>query len=454
MAFDDDIKFIRKQRASRPRGRTVEDAWRRIDEDDGLSTKDKLQNLISLTVNKDLGRASRTGRGGSQQAPAAPAQPLRIFENSYPLHVRYGRISIASGLQLDRDLVAKLVRASSREDEPEEFDLGRALFIDLETTGLAGGTGTLPFLAGMGFYRNDRFQIVQHFLEDPAGEGAFIAGLLRFFKEMDFRSLVTYNGKLFDLPLLETRFILNRTPFPLAELPHLDFLFSARILWKHKHESCRLSHLAREVVQADRLEDIPSAEIPARYFEYLRTRDFSLIEPILYHNQEDILSLLGVVISGFQLIADAESAAAEGAPADAMDLYGAGKFFERTGDAETSIRYYERALRGRLSRDTAAAARQRLSTHFKKAKKFDRAVALWREMTEADQLASFRELAMHYEHRDKNLELALSVSEEGLALAMDEAADSIREDFRHRIERLKAKLRRASAPRPLKGRTK
>jgi hypothetical protein len=75
-------------------------------------------------------------------------------------------------------------------------------------------------------------------------------------------------------------------------------------------------------------------------------------------------------------------------------------------------------------------------------------------MTEADQLASFRELAMHYEHRDKNLELALSVSEEGLALAMEEAADSIREDFRHRIERLKAKLRRASAPRPLKGRTK
>jgi uncharacterized protein YprB with RNaseH-like and TPR domain len=454
MPIDDEFKLIRKQRASRPRGRTVEDAWSRIDADDGLSTKDKLQNLIALTIDKDHGRTPGTGRGGSRQAPAAPAQLLRIFENPYPLHVRYGRISIADGLQLDRDLVAKLVRGSSREDEPEEFDLSRALFIDLETTGLAGGTGTLPFLVGMGFYRNDRFQVVQHFLEDPAGEGVFIAGLRRFFEEMDFRSIVTYNGKLFDMPLLETRFILNRTPFPLAELPHLDFLFSARILWKHKHESCRLSHLAREVVQADRLEDIPSAEIPVRYFQYLRTRDFSLIEPILYHNQEDILSLLGVVISGFQLIAEAENSAAEGAPADAMDIYGAGKFFERTGDAETSIRYYERALRGRLSRDTAAAARQRLSTHFKKAKKFDRAVALWREMTEADQLSSFRELAIHYEHRDKNLELALSVSEEGLALAMEEAAVSIREDFRHRIERLKAKLRRASAPRPVKGRTK
>ncbi len=454
MDFDDEIKLIRKQRTSRPRGRTVEDAWRKIDGEGERSTKDKLQSLITLTVKKDRGRTAGTEKPGSPAAPARTSQPLRIFENPYPLHVRYGRISLAAGLDLDRNLMAKLIRASSRDDEPGEVDLQRALFIDLETTGLAGGTGTLPFLVGMGFYKDDRFHVVQHFLEDPAEEGIFIAGLRRFFGEMDFQSLVTYNGKLFDIPLLETRFVLNRTPFPLTDLPHLDFLFSARTLWKHKHESCRLFHLAREVVQADRLEDIPSAEIPVRYFEYLRTRDFSLIEPILYHNQEDILSLLGVVISGLHQIAEGERTAAAGAPSDAMDLYGTGKFFERVGDAETSVRYYERALQGRLSRDTAAAARRSLSAHFKKAKKYDRAVALWQEMTRANQLVSFRELAIHYEHREKNLQRALNVAQEGMVLALDEAAELFLKDFEHRIERLKAKLGRAAIPRPVKGRTK
>jgi uncharacterized protein YprB with RNaseH-like and TPR domain len=370
--------------------------------------------------------------------------------------VRYGRIPLASGLRFDPALLGRVLRASGREEEAASFDLGRALFIDLETTGLAGGTGTLPFLVGMGYYRDDRFRVVQHFLEDPAAEGEFIDGLRRFFVEMDFGCVVTYNGKLFDLPLLETRFILQRTPFPLADLPHLDFLFPARSLWKHKHDSCRLFHLAREVVRAERAEDIASAEIPARYFEYLRTGDFALIEPILYHNQEDILSLLGVVIAGLDLILtrEAEDGAGGAEPVDAMDLYGAARFFERAGDAETSVRYYERALSGGLSRETAAAARLRLSSHFKKAKDFGRAVALWSEMSESRQPASFRELAIHYEHRVKDFAKALRLAEEGLALAGREAPEGAREDFRRRIERLRAKLRRAGGARPAGGRTK
>lgn len=452
MGFDDEIKLVRKQRASRSGRSSVEDAWRRLDDDSGLSTKEKLQNLISLTVKTGRGRSVPEEQAAGAAVRRAPS--LRIFENPYPLHIHYGRVTIASGLQFDRTMFGKLLSASSRDDAFEEFDLAKALFLDLETTGLAGGTGTLPFLVGMGYYRDDHFQVVQHFLEDPAAEGEFIAGLRRFFTEMDFRCIVTYNGKLFDMPLLETRFILNRTPFPLADLPHLDFLFAARSLWKHKHDSCRLFHLAREVVQAERLEDIPGAEIPVRYFEYLRTGDFSLIEPILHHNQEDILSLLGIVISGLSLIFAGERTLENADPVDAMDLYGAGKFFERAGDAETSVLYYERALRGRLTRDTAAAARQRLSAHFKKEKDFDRAVALWRDMSEENQLASFRELAMHYEHREKNIEKALELAQEGLALARSEASDFFKDDFRRRIERLQVKLRRTTSPRPAKGRTK
>lgn len=445
MPFEDEIKLIRRQRAARRPGRTVEDAWRKLEGDEGLSTKEKLQSLISLTVPEGR-KPARPAEPRSASAPRSRrGTALRIFENPYSLQVRYGRVTLASGLRYDPCRLGLLFRAPSGEDGAGAFDLSRALFIDLETTGLAGGTGTLPFLVGMGYYRDDRFHVVQHFLEDPAAEGEFVAGLRTFFDEMGFSGLVTYNGKLFDLPILETRFILQRTPFPLAGLPHLDFLFAARSLWKHKHESCRLFHLAREVVRAERSEDIPSAEIPVRYFEYLRSGDFGLIEPILYHNQEDILSLLGVVIAGLDLILAADDAAAGADLADAMDLFGAGRFFERAGDDAASARYYERALHGSLSREAASAARQRLSAHFKRAKDFDRAVAIWREMSDANELVSFRELAIHYEHRAKDIARALVFAEEGLALAGREASDVFRDDFRHRIERLQAKLRRGTA---------
>ena len=176
------------------------------------------------------------------------------------------------GLQIPGSILAFL----SRDGAFEELDLCSAVFLDLETTGLAGGTGTVPFLVGLGYFRDDRFKVSQFFLSEMAEERRLIGEVAQFFKDMDFKSVITYNGKAFDVPLLETRFALNRTPFPVRDLPHLDFLFSARHLWKHKYDSCRLFNLAQQVAQAERAEDIPGAEIPTRYFQYIRTGDFSL----------------------------------------------------------------------------------------------------------------------------------------------------------------------------------
>ncbi|GAI74593.1 unnamed protein product, partial [marine sediment metagenome] len=175
--------------------------------------------------------------------------------------------------------------------------------------------------------RDDKFWVAQYFLGELGEEEQMIQELSRFLADMNFKSVVTYNGKAFDMPLLETRFILYRTPLILSELPHLDFLFPARNLWKHKYESCRLFYLAREVLMTGRDEDIPSAEIPWRYFQYLKTGNFELIEPILYHNAEDILSLLGVVIMGASIFASD----LEDGEVDAMDFFGAGKVLEKVG---------------------------------------------------------------------------------------------------------------------------
>ena len=433
MSLEKKLKELGARRAAQPRERAVRAAWEKLESEEGLSTKEKLERLITLT--------RRDVRSAPPPAPEPFRPPLgeavRTFENAYVLEANYGRIALSMGLQVPGDVLMFLGRDSAFET----LDLSTALFLDLETTGLAGGTGTVAFLAGLGFYRDGRFKVVQYFLADLAEEKRFLDDLSRFFDEMGFRSLVTYNGKAFDIPLLETRYALQRRKFPLDGLPHLDFLFSARGLWKHKYESCRLFHLAREIVRAEREEDIPGAEIPMRYFQYLRSGDFSLIEPILYHNQEDILSLLGVVVSGARLVTrEAEEAGHGGA--DGMDLVGVARLHERAGNVEKSVTLFERALRnGGLSGEVSVSVRKKLSVHFKRTREWEKAVGLWRELSGEDDATCFRELAMYYEHREKNYDAALGAAEEGRALALSAPA-GLRRDFEKRIARLQAKARR------------
>lgn len=437
MDIKDKLELLKRERRARARARsgTVEETWRKIDEETELSVRDKLQKLINLTG----GTQRNAGRRGGAVLPVDESrggEPVLVFENTYSLNSRYGRTPIGLGLDIPSDTLCFLSRSADFED----LDLRTALFFDLETTGLAGGAGTVAFLIGLGFYEQDKFRVVQYFLADRSEEERMIDELDRFFAERDFQSIVTYNGKYFDLPLLETRFVLNRKPLRLTSLPHLDFLFAARNLWKHKYESCRLFHLAREIVQADRAEDIPGAEIPGRYFEYLRTADFSLIEPIIYHNQEDILSLLGLVISGAALL----SKQGEGfldETLDALDLYGLGKIYENAGEVEKSVEYFEMALQGELSEGVAGQAKKKLSVHFKKTRLWDKAVPMWQEMAGKNNLQSFRELAIYFEHTEKDIIQALRMAEEGLALAQD-LHSSLVPDFARRLDRLNQKLER------------
>jgi uncharacterized protein YprB with RNaseH-like and TPR domain len=444
MTLDDKLKFLKKERDARARSRNpVEDAWKRIDgEGEDLTVKEKLERLISLT-----------GGGRYPAKPAAPAAagPLRrdsfrFIENPYALGTRYGDVSIALGLEIPGKALAFL----SHDEEFETLTLDSALFLDLETTGLAGGTGTLPFLVGMGYYRDGTFNVAQYFLGEMADEDAMIRELSGFIRDMNFKSVVTYNGKAFDLPLLETRFAMHRERFPLSGLPHLDFLFAARQLWKHKYESCRLFHLAREIVRAERDEDIPGAEIPTRYFQYIRTGDESLIEPVLYHNQEDILSLLGVVIAGALLLGRGQrpDAAEE---LDPMDLVGVGRLFESAGDTERSAELFEHALKRNLSGELSVRVQKKLSSHFKKNRDWEKAVVLWKELSCQDRLDVVRELAMYYEHKEKRYDEALRTAEEGLTMSMGFSGPH-EQDFRKRLQRIRGKMERAEAGPARKGR--
>jgi len=434
MPLEDKLRQLRRERQARTRAQSVESTWEKIDEDAGLTVKQKLERLIALTDK---------GRGLAPQAAVRPVEvrrrePVQVFENSYVLNANYGQIPISMGLQVPADILGFL----SREAAFDGLDLSSAVFLDLETTGLSGGTGTVPFLVGLAYYRDERFKVTQFFLDEMAEEGRLIEELGRFVVEMGFKSLVTYNGKAFDLPLIETRFALHRTPCPMRGLPHLDFLFSARNLWKHKYDSCRLFNLAQTIVQAPRSEDIPGAEIPLRYFQYIRGGDFSLIEPILYHNQEDLLSLLGVVVAGAVLVERNREAASRG-EADAMDLYGVAKLFERAGDPARSAALLEQALAGGrgLTAEVTHVARKKLAHHFKKNKDWDKALAFWQEMAAGEDFECFRELSMYFEHTVKDYAEAVRVATEGLAVSKDRwpAAEK---DFEKRIARIKAKMAR------------
>jgi len=433
MPLEDKLKLLRREREARAhsRARNVETTWERIDEDAGLTVKQKLERLIALT-DKGRGMAARTGE---RPAVRRRREPVLVFENSYALGASYGQIPISMGLQIPADIIGFL----SRDAAFEGLDLSSAVFLDLETTGLAGGTGTVPFLVGLAFYRDDRFKVTQFFLNEMAEEDRLVRELAQFVQDMGFRSLVTYNGKAFDLPLVETRFALHRTPCPLRGMPHLDFLFSARSLWKHKYDSCRLFHLAQQIVQAERSEDIPGAEIPLRYFQYIRSGDFTLIDPILYHNQEDLLSLLGVIVAGAILVERNRESAARG-EGDAMDLFGVARLFERAGDMTRSAALLEKALAGGqgLTAEVSHAARKKLSHHFKKNRDWDKALPFWQEMAAGEEIDCFRELAMYFEHTAKDYDQAIRAATEGLALSKGKSA-AAEKDFEKRISRLRGR---------------
>ncbi len=440
MPLEDKLKALRREREARSRAHSVETAWDKLGEDSGLTVKQKLERLIALT-DKGRGMAVRT-----EERPVEKKrrEPVQIFENSYLLGASYGQIPISMGLQIPAEILGFL----SRDAAFEGLDLSSAVFLDLETTGLAGGTGTVPFLVGLAYYRDERFKVTQFFLNEMAEEDRLVRELAQFIQDMGFKSIVTYNGKAFDMPLVETRFALHRMTCPLRGLPHLDFLFSARSLWKHKYDSCRLFHLAQQIVQAERSEDIPSSEIPLRYFQYIRSGDFSLIEPIIYHNQEDLLSLLGVVVAGSVLV-ERNRETAERGEGDPMDLFGVAKLFERAGDATTSAALLEKALAGGrgLSAEASQAARKTLSHHFKKNKNWDKALPFWQEMASGEEVDCdcFRELSMYFEHTARDYDEAIRVATEGLAVSKGKSP-AAEKDFEKRIARLRGKKAKVKGP--------
>jgi len=242
------------------------------------------------------------------------------------------------------------------------FDLAElpddgAVYLDTETTGLAGGAGTLPFLVGIGRRTARGFEVKQYFARDFDEEPSVLAALAEDLRQAS--RLVTYNGKAYDVPLLESRYTLARLRTPFASLDHLDLLYDARRRWKLRYESCRLVELENQVLGIERQGDVAGHLIPHLYFEFLRTKRAHRLVPVFRHNAFDILSLacLAVVVPGAELT-------------HAAEMIGVGRWLQRQGQTPEAIELFERAYArpefGRLPKRRQYDVLVELTKHFER----------------------------------------------------------------------------------------
>lgn len=346
----------------------------------------------------------------------------------------HGRRIIHDALQLDMTAAARLANNPGLcAYHPSE-----ALFLDTETTGLAGGTGTVAFLIGLGWFAEGRFHLRQILARDFSEEAAQLAHLNELLREKRF--LVTFNGKAFDVNLLATRFILNRLPDELSALPHLDLLHPARRLVGHRLVNSRLTTLEEEVLGVRREGDIEGWEIPQRYFDWLRRHDPRLLLDVFRHNRLDIISL-ATLTAHLTGIVTAEV----GLPAvHAEDYLAAADLLIKRNDLQGADKILGLFQEERC-RDLAPLAKRKLARLCKQTGKKDEAARFWQELIEEEDADHYitTELAKWLEHGLRDYAGAKAVVEKALRCGNDFSGKE-RASLEHRRERLKRKLKAVS----------
>lgn len=329
-------------------------------------------------------------------------------------------------------------------------DLGdpeRWLFLDTETTGISGGTGTCAFLIGLAWWEDNGLAVEQLFLRDYHEEHAVLLALAERLEERPV--LVTYNGKSFDWPLLETRFRLTRQIEAKQPGLHLDLLHPARQLWRLEWGTARLSELERLVLRIDRGPDIPSALIPEIYFDYLRGGEAEPLADVFRHNQSDLASLAALVVRVARLANSPESASP-------LEQYGLSRMIERRGDRAAARHVYQMAIQAGLPASLGRAARHRLARLARRDGDLGLAHSLWRGLADdeavagelfeekeavASALEACEQLAIHYEHRERNREEAFAWTR--YAADLLDQAEGLERKFRRRWnERLTRRMER------------
>lgn len=318
------------------------------------------------------------------------------------------------------------------------------VFFDLETTGLSGGAGTHAFLVGCGWFEADGGFLARQFLmsrySDERPLLATVAGELA-----RAGALVSFNGKSFDAPVLETRYLFHRLDWIGGGMPHVDVLHPARRFWKQESDadvgSCSLMALEQRILGTRRIGDVPGFEIPARYFQFVRSGDARPLVAVLEHNRLDLVSLAGLTARLLHLVR-----LGPGEARDAREALALGRLYARAGFEARALEAYERSVA--MSGGLAAAsisfdALRSLAIALRRARRFDDAAQCWQQLAAAPGCPRhvIREaneaLAVHHEHRVRDFTLAKAFALRSLE---DERHPALKVAGEHRLSRLERKL--------------
>jgi len=358
---------------------------------------------------------------------------LFIGRAGYERGYVHGNSKLEEILQQDCEVFGVL----SGDLELAGFDPRQAVFIDTETTGLSGGSGTYAFLVGIGYFEENQFVVEQFFLQKESEEEELLRLLGERFPA--FRFLVSFNGKSYDLPLLETRFILNRLDPGVLEMPHLDLLYPARRIWKRSLQSCRLAVLEEELLGVMRSDDVPGALIPGLYFDFLRSGDPTRMERVFYHNRLDIFSLVTLAGLVQRLLSDSTAACRK----DGFEHYSLGRIHLERGRLDEAAACFEEALRCCPYAEQEWEILKELSRVYKKMGVMDKAVQTWKEMIGIDperDVFPYVELAKHYEHREGDFDRATDFAAKAFRVSFLSPREE--EEIRHRLRRVRRKQER------------
>jgi uncharacterized protein len=320
------------------------------------------------------------------------------------------------------------------------------LFLDTETTGLAGGTGTYAFLVGLAWWDAGGLQVEQLFLRDLDEEHSVLLALQERIAERPV--LVTFNGKTFDWPLLETRFRMTRSIPPQTLRAHIDLLHPARQLWRLRLGSVRLCELEHHILGQERAEDVISALIPRFYFDFLRGGPAEPLVPVFQHNRMDLQGLAALTMHALALLSSPPSE-----DADPLDLFALSRLFERRGDTTRARQLYHQALDRGLPTAVDRAARLHLARLAKREGDLLLAHSLWEELCSDSRegLAAYEQLAIYYEHTARQPERAAEITRAALeelhevnrrGALPDAAYRRCLAGLEHRLRRLSGKTQR------------
>ncbi len=359
-----------------------------------------------------------------------------VSEQDFPSTYRHGLTPLNTSAPLH------VIAEWAHEPDLASLPLESFAFIDTETSGLAGGTGTYAFLVGVGRFKGDTFTLAQYFMREPSEEGALLEALLECLAPCS--ALVTFNGKAFDAPLLVTRYSLHSIPNPLKNLTHLDLLPLARRLWRDRLPSRALKYLEENILEAPRtIDEVPGYEIPHLYFDYLRSGDASPLKGVFYHNAMDIVALAALM----NHMASILHAPYDGKIQHGLDFIALAKLFEDIDRWEEAALLYERGLQGDLSEGDFGAAVQRLSALHRRRGDLESAVALWQKAASEGHVYAYIELAKYHEHRQRDYPEALkwTLGAEDLVRSLELTKYEHRywmQEITHRKKRLQERSRK------------